>query len=562
MKKIKIYSLVLALSLTSITAIKADGKRIPISANSGSVYLPQSEISKIDGIDDGTLVCWNEDNFNGSLKVQKLDNNGKIVWASGGFTVDKNLGTGFTSDSDYPQLFSDNEGGAVVIYRKKFIDREDIFMQRVFWNGYETITPVCLSSFYGGYNYSPSAALAGENMIAVTWENFNQGEFDIHAQLISMNGRKLWNNGNELKICGAINDQRKPTIAVSENYLIMISWLDARGQFEYLFNLYSNMINIDGSILSDSKNGKLIFKNIVPQNPRKETFFPHNFVASEKNSFIIALEHSRDGQFSNINILKINEQLEREWILDLSSGSHQSNPLITKSDGYGATVIWNADEENEKNIYGIILDKNGNVTWGGKKGKKISFDGIKNPDARILPSEKIANGFCIYENRLITNWVTTGTNKLNSATFNLSDESGQYNVLQIQDEISEGEYTSVTAQRKNIVTVYKQSDNIFANVRNMSETGFIQAYDQPDLDNFPNPFNPSTKIYFSIPSDGFVRISVFDIAGRIINTLVNEYKSAGKHSITFDGSNLSSGVYFYRLEANGAAHTKRMTMLK
>jgi hypothetical protein len=70
--------------------------------------------------------------------------------------------------------------------------------------------------------------------------------------------------------------------------------------------------------------------------------------------------------------------------------------------------------------------------------------------------------------------------------------------------------------------------------------------------NYPNPFNPSTKIEFAMPKDGFVSIVVFDNSGREVSRLVNENKSAGYYAVSFNGSTLSSGIYFYRLEVKGS----------
>jgi len=67
--------------------------------------------------------------------------------------------------------------------------------------------------------------------------------------------------------------------------------------------------------------------------------------------------------------------------------------------------------------------------------------------------------------------------------------------------------------------------------------------------NFPNPFNPKTRINYSIPFDGNVEIDIYNIIGKKITTLLNEFKSAGKYNITFNGEDLSSGVYFYKLKA-------------
>ncbi|MEO6694826.1 MAG: T9SS type A sorting domain-containing protein [Ignavibacteria bacterium] len=81
--------------------------------------------------------------------------------------------------------------------------------------------------------------------------------------------------------------------------------------------------------------------------------------------------------------------------------------------------------------------------------------------------------------------------------------------------------------------------------------------------NFPNPFNPSTTINYNLPSLTFVSIKVFDIAGKEILTLVDKKQPAGNFNVLFDGKDLSSGVYFYRLSTdNGFAQTKKMFLTK
>lgn len=80
--------------------------------------------------------------------------------------------------------------------------------------------------------------------------------------------------------------------------------------------------------------------------------------------------------------------------------------------------------------------------------------------------------------------------------------------------------------------------------------------------NYPNPFNPRTVISFQLPIAGLVSLKVYDVLGREIKTLVNEFKQAGNHKIDFNGSEFASGVYYYRLEAKGFAETKRMILIK
>ncbi len=81
--------------------------------------------------------------------------------------------------------------------------------------------------------------------------------------------------------------------------------------------------------------------------------------------------------------------------------------------------------------------------------------------------------------------------------------------------------------------------------------------------NYPNPFNPKTNINFDLPEEGKIKLIIYDILGREIIRLVNnELKTAGKYTVEFNGTNLASGVYFYRLEANKFAQTKRMVLVK
>jgi hypothetical protein len=80
--------------------------------------------------------------------------------------------------------------------------------------------------------------------------------------------------------------------------------------------------------------------------------------------------------------------------------------------------------------------------------------------------------------------------------------------------------------------------------------------------NFPNPFNPSTRINYFVPQESFVSIKVYDFLGREVMTLVNETKSVGSYEIVFDASNLPSGTYFYTMIAGNYSATKKMILLK
>ena len=80
--------------------------------------------------------------------------------------------------------------------------------------------------------------------------------------------------------------------------------------------------------------------------------------------------------------------------------------------------------------------------------------------------------------------------------------------------------------------------------------------------NYPNPFNPSTRISYSLPKDGLVKITVFDVLGKEVTTLVNNVQTAGAYVFEFNASSLTSGIYFYKLEAGNFVDTKKMVLIK
>ncbi|MEE9269905.1 MAG: PQQ-dependent sugar dehydrogenase [Candidatus Krumholzibacteria bacterium] len=80
--------------------------------------------------------------------------------------------------------------------------------------------------------------------------------------------------------------------------------------------------------------------------------------------------------------------------------------------------------------------------------------------------------------------------------------------------------------------------------------------------NYPNPFNPVTRITYSLPQAGHVRLSVYDVAGRLIDGLVDTVQPVGEHAVVWDAAGLPSGIYFYRLQAGGVTETRKMVLLK
>lgn len=111
--------------------------------------------------------------------------------------------------------------------------------------------------------------------------------------------------------------------------------------------------------------------------------------------------------------------------------------------------------------------------------------------------------------------------------------------------VNAGEITSV----EGIVVTSNEEENSLASEIQLNQ-------------NYPNPFNPSTVISFSIPNNSFVNLAVYDMLGKQVALLKNQRMSAGTHDVSFNASNLSSGIYLYRLTAGQEVLTRKFTLLK
>ena len=195
-------------------------------------------------------------------------------------------------------------------------------------------------------------------------------------------------------------------------------------------------------------------------------------------------------------------------------------------------------------------------------------------DSAALPVELSSFTYSNEKNNVMLYWTTSG--EINNSGFDIERRHERIETQDVWTKIGSvsGNGTTTTNQTysftdRNLASgIYsyrlKQSDfNGNFEYFNLSNEVVIGVPAKFELSqNYPNPFNPSTNLEFGIPELGFVSLKVYDASGKEAATLVNELKSAGYYSVNFNASDLSSGIYFYRLIIGGFSATKKLMLVR
>jgi hypothetical protein len=175
----------------------------------------------------------------------------------------------------------------------------------------------------------------------------------------------------------------------------------------------------------------------------------------------------------------------------------------------------------------------------------------------VIPVELLSFTFQVNDNDVTLNWVTaTETNNFGFEVQRMT--SGEFSTIGFIN----GYGTSTETHRYSYVDKDLQPGVYTYRLKQIDLDGSEYYYDQLNVEvsnpvqfgleqNYPNPFNPSTKISYSLAVDSRVNLTVYNLLGETVATLVNSEVSAGNHDVNFQAENLNSGIYFYRLDVDG-----------
>ncbi len=566
-------------TLMFMSVASAQFKSFAVTSSNSNKIFPSSAESFSSGRSDGTILCWIDEISDGSLVAQKLLPDGSLAWLAGGITIDDGLGTMLTADTDYPVCLSDGSGGGIFIYRKN----GRIITNKITSDGIPGRTPIVLSSKYEGLNLHPKTVQSDDYSVVVAWENFHMGDFNIHCQKINKECLKLWRNGDEVVVCDDPADQRKPELAQTKGGQTVITWLDTRnlilsdtGSYDVyatlLGNLGENLIDGNGirlygqrAIELDNSHSKTNDMNIEQMRTliiEKEIDYSHKPVISG-NSMVMAIDEKSERLYGKIMVICTSLKFERIWEMVAEDSGINENVGILSGEANGVIIFWKKriGEGNQVHVLGI--NEHGKTMHGHNSGIMSTCDALKANSKRYL---SIGNNPAVVSSAtryFSLPWVAGTGGDLYINEISLTDESEACKTTQLVNTgLTSGEHTSVTTQAGSLVIAYNLAQDIFVSVRDLPTDRNSINVDGGRIANFPNPFNPTTSIDYIVPADGFVRLSIFDLTGKEIAVLVNEFKRIGEYKAVFDGSGMATGMYMYRLETGGKMFVGKMMMIK
>ncbi len=232
-----------------------------------------------------------------------------------------------------------------------------------------------------------------------------------------------------------------------------------------------------------------------------------------------------------------------------------ANAYIKINEAYSRGVVTDPDWVEIYNLSPDAVDLTGYKIYdsGGQAGTKPKKE---IPAGTIIP----ANGFFV----IVTDDTTASGFGLSSGGEKvwLDDSAGvlcdSMAFTAMTEVQSYGRYPDGTANMQILPVITRGTANSITGI--FDNDGLINSFSLGQ--NYPNPFNPSTSISFTIPSTGFVSLKVYNVLGKEVATIINGMKNSGSYTVQFDAHGLSSGIYFYQLNAGNLTATKKFVVTK
>ncbi len=460
-------------------------------------------------------------------------------------------------------------------YQEKIGNNSQIRVVKIYlqWHYYGTELTIedhgnisALNGFSNNYNPTITAFKDGDNeKVLICWIGYRKG---IGLEGLENGGQELPAGEKKVFFKQYYNGAWSPFSSYGNNVgnVSINSNTNTNNTFAFAWNEGSSNINkfVRSDALNNVHNTNTTGKNIQVGNFSNLNNMRLNSFTTSNQPYTFILSNP-------FSIMPVSDEIEREGIVVKDTTAfyfsiggitvdNLSKDFIVVPD---TTLLNNQEELNSYLISEpFYLTENSNFTYGIKFGVTDSTSA----------STELNNGKYIhYKVELIEDQTNNVLSVLDEVIFNSENlipyESNAYSVnlqgigskvcrlrLKINNNLNFS-YSLIKSYNNEEILAKRKFISKSLNGLNPVTTYALEQ-------NYPNPFNPTTILRYQIPKDGLVVLKVYDILGRDVSTLVNELKTAGRYEVNFDASNLSSGVYLYRLNVDEYNSTMKMILIK
>ena len=509
----------------------------------------------------GAIITWHDSRSGSSdIYAQRVAADGTPQWAADGVAV-----CSAANEQYNPTIAADGTGGVIVTWedlRGGF--KTDIYAQRISAGGVAqwTANGVALCTA-GGHQQSPTIIPDGVGGAIVTWMGLFGGNYDVYAQRISDVGAAQW-TANGVALCTAAGHQYHPVLVTDGAGGAIVTWRDQRTGGDYTFSdTYAQRISA-GGVVQWTPNGVAVCTATGPQQEPA--------IASDgAGGAIVIWFDYRSGNY-DIYAQRISVGGAVQWTADgvaiCTRAGEQAMPTIIADGAGGAIATWRDNRSgNGFDVYAQRMSAGGSPLWTAdgialctatdyQVDPAITADGVGG--AIVTWYDYRGGDYDIYAQRVslggAVQWAADGIAVCTAPGFQL-----------VPTLVGDGAGGA-------IVTWYDRRSSPDADIyaQRIPLTNASSSVPEAvafSLCSYPNPFNPQTTVHFALPVAGPVRLSIYDVAGRLVRTLVEAGMAAGGHEVAWDGRDasgcgVSSGSYFARLSFGGKIETMAMGLVR
>ena len=566
-----IASIVLITSV-SRAAWQIDG--VPISATTN--YQTTQAVAP-DGA-GGAIIAWHDFRSGTSYDIfaQRIDANGTVLWTANGVPISTGPGAQAT-----PTIVADGAGGAIITWAD---DRTccfnfDIYAQRIDASGAVlwTTNGVALCTVAKD-QIGPQLVADGTGGAIVVWEDgrvsgLNTG---IFAQRMSAAGVPQW-TANGVALCTAPNNQYLPKVVADGAGGAVVTWTDFR--IGGVSDIFVQRVNASGAALWTANGVDL-------SGPASSEYSP-SIAADGAGGAIVTWQDFRTG-LSDIFAQRVDATGAPQWTADgvaISTTGWDVHAQVVSDGAGGAIVAWSIlepDEDEDEideydhDVYAQRVDAAGAIQWA--PGGTALATGMGNQFATTIIPDGFGGAMVAWEDSLATNSINYDirAQRVNAAGATQWTAGGVAVSAAVNEQrrpvmLPDGSGGAIVAwedfrngSNMDIFAMQVDADGgvLVTGIGNTPPASVVTL-----RSNYPNPFSTATTFEIDLSADADVTVDVYDVAGRRVRHMDVGRLSAGARGLPFngagnDGRPLPSGVYFYRVSANGATVTQKMVIAR